>query len=173
MEEFSLAVEAAIRMKLIFDKFELESFVKTSGGKGLQVYIPLPFNRYTYEDTRLFTKFVCDFLCEQEPNWFTTERLKKNRNNKLYLDYVQHQEGKTIIAPYSPRGNERGLVATPLLWNEVNSSLKPDQFPIPAVLERIKRQSDPFGDFFDAGEKQNFESVYRQLKEMLTCTAIR
>lgn len=173
VEEFSLAVEAAIRMKLIFDKFELESFVKTSGGKGLQVYIPLPFNRYTYEDTRLFTKFVCDFLCEQEPNWFTTERLKKNRNNKLYLDYVQHQEGKTIIAPYSPRGNERGLVATPLLWNEVNSSLKPDQFPIPAVLERIKRQSDPFGDFFDAGEKQNFESVYRQLKEMLTCTAIR
>ena len=42
----------------------------------------------------IFTKFVCDFLVEQEPQWFTTERLKKNRDNKLYLDYVQHKEGK-------------------------------------------------------------------------------
>ncbi|AOV08561.1 DNA ligase D [Sporosarcina ureilytica] len=167
VEEFSIAVEAAIRMKAIFDKFELESFVKTSGGKGLQIYIPLPFNRHTYEDTRLFTKFVCDFLCEQEPDWFTTERLKKNRNNKLYLDYVQHQAGKTIVAPYSPRGNEHCFIATPLQWEEVDSSLKPSQFTIPVILERIHHQNDPFRDFFDVGEKQEFESVYRQLKDLL------
>ncbi|MGE7921492.1 hypothetical protein ACQKM9_21555 [Viridibacillus sp. NPDC093762] len=55
----------------------------------------------------MFSEFVCKFLCEQEPRWFTTERLKKNRNNRLYLDYVQHKAGNTLAAPYSPRGNEK------------------------------------------------------------------
>lgn len=167
VEEFSLAVEAAIRMKAIFDHFNLESFVKTSGGKGLQVYIPLQFNKHSYDETRLFTKFVCDFLCEQEPDWFTTERLIKNRHHKLYLDYVQHQEGKTIVAPYSPRGNEQGLIATPLEWHEVNSSLKPSQFTMAAVLERIHSQGDLFRSFFEIGNQQDFESIYTQLKELL------
>ncbi|UZM97853.1 hypothetical protein OL548_23270 [Lysinibacillus sp. MHQ-1] len=68
------------------------------------------------------------FLCQQKPHLYTIERLKKNRHNKLYLDYVQHAEGKTIIAPYSTRGNELGLVATPLHWEEVNANLKPYYF---------------------------------------------
>lgn len=167
VNEFSLAVEAALRMKGIFDQFELRSFVKTSGGKGLQVYIPLPLNTFSYEETRVFTKFVCNFLCEQEPQWFTTERLKKNRNNKLYLDYVQHHEGKTIVAPYSPRGNEKGLIATPLKWGEVDDSLKPNQFSIPVVLERIKNQGNPFRDFRKAIEEQKFKNVLNQLKELV------
>ncbi len=137
--------------------------MKTSGGKGIQIYIPLPVNAFSYEDTRVFTKFVCDFLCEQEPQWFTTERLKKNRHNKLYLDYVQHQEGKTIVAPYSPRGNDKGLIATPLNWVEVNDSLKPDLFSIPAVLERMKNQANPFRDFLLGIEEQKFRDVLNQL----------
>jgi len=165
VKEFSLAVEAALRMKAIFDQFGLQSFVKTSGGKGLQVYIPLPMNTFTYEDTRLFTEFVCHFLVEQEPQWFTTERLKKNRHNKLYLDYVQHSEGKTIVAPYSPRGNELGLIATPLNWEEVNDLLKPSIFTIPAVLERIKIHGNPFRDFRYAIEEQNFTKILAQLME--------
>lgn len=165
VNEFPIAIEAAQRMKAIFDQFELQSFVKTSGGKGLQVYIPLPFNTFSYEETRVFTKFVCDFLCEQEPQWFTTERLKKNRHNKLYLDYVQHSEGKTIIAPYSPRGNEQGLIATPLNWDELTESLKPDLFSIPAVLERIKKQGNPFRDFRYVTEGQKFEIVLQQLMD--------
>lgn len=166
VNEFSLAIEAAARMKAIFDQFELHSFVKVSGGKGLQVYLPLPKNTFTYEETRLFTSFVCTFLCEQEPQWFTTERLKKNRNNKLYLDYIQHDDGKTIIAPYSPRGNEQGLIAVPLNWEEVNSSLTPALFPLPAVIERMKHQTDPFAPFRRAAEDQPFAHVLRQLKDL-------
>ncbi|MGB5947623.1 DNA ligase D [Paenisporosarcina sp.] len=166
VQEFSLAIEAALRMKAIFDQFGLPSFVKTSGGKGIQVYIPLPVNQFSYDDTRVFTKFVCDFLCEQEPQWFTTERLKKNRQHKLYLDYVQHHEGKTIVAPYSPRGNEKGLVATPLNWQEVNDSLKPDLFSIPAVLDRMKNQGNPFRDFRLKLEEQRFRDVLNQLQNI-------
>ncbi|WP_017380726.1 DNA ligase D [Paenisporosarcina sp. TG-14] len=167
VHEFSLAIEAALRMKAIFDQFGIQSFVKTSGGKGIQVYIPLPMNTFSYEDTRVFTKFVCNFLCEQEPQWFTTERLKKNRHNKLYLDYVQHDEGKTIIAPYSPRGNEQGLIATPLYWDEVDNSLKPDLFSIPMVIERLKKQGNPFRDFRQGIEEQKFAEVLQQLKELV------
>jgi len=166
VNEFNLAVEAAIRMKVILDQFELKSFVKTSGGKGIQIYIPLPMDSFSYDETGIFTKFVCDFLVEQEPQWFTTERLKKNRDNKLYLDYVQHKEGKTIIAPYSPRGNDLGLIATPLNWDEVSTSLKPDMFSIPAVLERINKQGNPFRDFRQDLDANSFAVVLSQLKEL-------
>lgn len=147
VQEFSLAVSGALDLKNIIDYFQLQSFVKTSGGKGLQLYIPLPANTFTYEEIRIFTEFVCRFLCEQKPNLYTIERLKKNRHEKLYLDYVQHAEGKTIIAPYSTRGNEMGLVATPLLWEEVNENLTPTLFTIPFVMERMKKWAIPFNYF--------------------------
>lgn len=167
VKEFSLAVEAAQQMKAIFDQFRLHSFVKTSGGKGIQLYIPLEEDSFTYEETGIFTKFICDFLVEQQPKWFTTERLKKNRGNKLYLDYVQHKEGKTIVAPFSPRGNELGLIATPLKWEEVKESLKPDTFTIPSVLDRITKQGDPFKYFRVNSEKDNFAMVLKQLKDLI------
>lgn len=167
VKEFSLAVEAAQQMKVIFDQFRLHSFVKTSGGKGIQLYIPLDEDSFTYEETGIFTKFICDFLVEQQPKWFTTERLKKNRGNKLYLDYVQHKEGKTIVAPFSPRGNELGLIATPLKWEEVKESLKPDTFTIQSVLDRITKQGDPFKYFRVNSEKDNFAMVLKQLKDLI------
>ncbi len=164
-EHFSLAVAGALDLKNIIDYFQLQSFVKTSGGKGLQLYIPLPTNTFTYDEVRVFTEFVCRFLCEQKPNLYTIERLKKNRHEKLYLDYVQHAEGKTIIAPYSTRGNPKGLVATPLNWDEVNENLKPEFFTIPAVIERMKKIGNPFQTFREVGEKQDFQTVLDQLKQ--------
>lgn len=167
VHEFSLAVEAALRMKVIFDQFQLKSFVKTSGGKGIQLYIPLEVDSFTYEETGIFTKFISDFIVEQDPKWFTTERLKKNRGNKLYLDYVQHKEGKTIIAPFSPRGNDLGLIATPLEWAEVRETLKPETFSIPYVLDRIKNAGNPFQDFRVGIEREKFAAVLKQLKDLL------
>lgn len=166
VDQFFLAVEAAIRIKAILDQFQLKSFIKTSGGKGMQIYIPISINSFSYQETGLFTKFICDFLVEQNPEWFTIERLKKNRHNKLYLDYVQHREGKTIIAPFSTRGNEKGLIATPLYWDEVNDSLKPDKFTIPAVLNRIENEGNPFRSFkYEAGDNViKLTEVLNQLK---------
>ncbi|MCL1701668.1 DNA ligase D [Lysinibacillus sp. Bpr_S20] len=165
VDQFSLAISGAVDLKGILDYFKLQSFVKTSGGKGLQLYIPLPENAFTYEEVRVFTEFICRFLCEQKPELYTIERLKKNRHQKLYLDYVQHAEGKTIIAPYSTRGNEKGLVATPLHWEEVNEQLSPDLFTIPAVLERMKKVSNPFKNFREVGESQDFQSALERLKK--------
>ena len=159
VDDFPLAIEAALQLKTILDHFQLHSFIKTSGGKGLQVYIPLQKNSVSYDETRVFTEFICRFLVEQNPKIFTMERMKKNRGRKLYLDYVQHAAGKTIVCPYSPRGNLEGLIATPLDWQEVNSSLTPKTFTIPFLLERMHSIGDPFQHFFNIGDKQPIKEV--------------
>ena len=165
-EYFALAIQAALMMKDIFDQLKLHSFVKTSGRKGLQVYIPLPDGKFSYEMTRKFTQFIAEYLISKEPTLFTIERLKKNRGNRLYIDYVQHWEGKTIIAPYSPRGNDGAGVATPLDWKEVNEKLKPDQFTLYNLNKRLEQIGNPYSDFFLCKEKQPFEPVLQFLKQV-------
>lgn len=164
VDEFGLAVDAALKFKTIMDYFELTSFVKTSGGKGMQIYIPLPLRTFSYEETGVFTEFICRFLAQQYPESFTIERMKKNRGKRLYLDYVQHREGKTIVAPYSARGNNKGLIATPLLWEEVSEKLTPDLFTIAHVMNRLNDIGNPFRDFRDVGEQQPFRAVLDQIK---------
>jgi bifunctional non-homologous end joining protein LigD len=158
-EYFHLALKAAQLLKEVFDGLKLLSFIKTSGNKGLQIYIPLPENQFTYEQTRRFTEFIANFLVTKEPSLFTIERLKKNRHNKLYVDYLQHAEGKTIVAPYSVRGNDGGYVATPLFWNEVTEDLSIEHFPLEKVIPRLQKKGCPFASYFEAKERQQFQPV--------------
>lgn len=158
-EDFPLAVKAALIIKNVCDQLNIISFVKTSGNKGLQIYIPLPEQKLSYDDTRLFTSFIAEYLISANPESFTIERMKKNRGNRLYVDYIQHGEGKTIIAPYSPRGNKQATIATPLYWDEVNEKLSPDHFQIPNILDRLKKDGDPFQGYFDAKKQQNLEPI--------------
>ncbi|KAA0546729.1 DNA ligase D [Bacillus sp. BGMRC 2118] len=157
--DFHLAIKAALIMKEVFDGLKLTTFIKTSGNKGLQIYIPLPENTFTYEDTRKFTEFMAHYLITKDPDSFTIERLKKNRGNRLYVDYIQHAEGKTIIAPYSSRGNEDALIATPLYWEEVTESLSPVQFPVTSIMDRIKKVGDPFQSYWEAKQVQPFQEI--------------
>ncbi|MCA1054480.1 DNA ligase D [Rossellomorea aquimaris] len=163
-EHFHLAVKAANIMKGLFDGMHVHSFVKTSGNKGLQVYIPLP-RGYGWEETGLFTEFIADYLVTNFPEDFTIERMKKNRKGRLYVDYIQHGEGKTIIAPYSLRGNEDALVATPLWWDEVNEELNPERFTMEIVLHRLTKLGDPLSQFDRMKDEQPFEEVISFLKE--------
>lgn len=163
--EFILAVKAALFIKEVLDQLKISSFVKTSGNKGLQIYIPLPENTYTYEDTRLFTSFIADYLISKDPHSFTIERLKKKRGNRLYIDYVQHGEGKTIICPYSARGTKEATIATPLYWEEVNEHLKAETFQITNIMKRIKQKGDPFKTYFESKDNQKFEPILEFLKK--------
>ena len=164
-EDFSLAIKAALIIKEVLDSLNLTSFVKTSGNKGLQIYIPLPDGRYTYEETRLFTSFIAEYLVAKVPDSFTIERMKKKRHNRLYVDYIQHAEGKTIIAPYSARGHPHATAAAPLLWEEVQKGLTMEKFQIPSMMTRIRQLGDPFANFFAAKKEQNFEQVLQFLKK--------
>lgn len=165
-EYFSGAVKGALMMQKVFEQLELHAFVKTSGRKGLQVYLPLPEKTFTYEDTRIFTEFIAQYLVSTEPDIFTIERLKKRRGNKVYVDYIQHGEGKTIISPYSLRGNTKPTVAAPLFWTEVNTKLRPEFFTIFSVMERLKEKGDPFKDYQKIQAQQPFEQVLSFLKKV-------
>ncbi|MFD1706663.1 DNA ligase D [Siminovitchia sediminis] len=161
---FQLAIYAATILKQVLDQLQLTSFIKLSGNKGLQIYVPLPDDTYTWEETRLFTSFAAEFLVRYDPESFTVERLKKNRHGRLYVDFVQHAEGKTIIAPYSVRKNEEGLVASPVHWHEVTEHLHPGQFTMEAVLDRLEQIKDPFAGYFHCKNRQPFDQVLSMLQ---------
>ncbi len=163
-DAFHLAIKAALNLKEIFDSFEITSYPKLSGNKGIQVHIPIKRNTLNYNDTRIFTLFVAQYLVEKFPEDFTIERMKKNRGGRLYLDYVQHSEGKTIICPYSTRGTEYATVATPLYWDEVNDKLNMKTFSIPFVLDRLTKVGCPFRDFFNQ-ENPSISKIIATLKE--------
>ncbi len=158
-KEFSLAIKAALILKEVFEGLKLISFIKLSGNKGLQIYLPLPENTFTYDDTRTFTEFIANYLVTKEPNYFTTERLKKNRGNRLYVDYIQHAEGKTIIAPYSVRGNEGAYVAAPLFWSEVNEDLTITPYSLENIVPRVTEKGCPFSSYFQVKDIQPFQPV--------------
>ncbi|MDL4842043.1 DNA ligase D [Aquibacillus rhizosphaerae] len=161
--EFNLAIYAATLLKHLLDQLHLISFVKTSGNKGLQVYIPIPENSLTYQETAQFTQAIALLLEKKHNDIFTTERLKKNRNNRLYIDYIQHGKDKTLIAPYSPRKTDKGTVSAPLFWSEVNESLSPDMFTVINVVDRVKQKGCPFSGYHQARQKQQLDLLNKFL----------
>ncbi|MEJ8776733.1 DNA ligase D [Pseudogracilibacillus sp. ICA-222130] len=163
-ERFDLAIRAALIIKLLLDRLNLISFVKTSGNKGLQVHIPIPVQSMTYEETALFTQAIAWTLENNYSDLFTTERLKKNRKGRLYIDYVQHGKNKTLIAPYSPRKTADATVATPLFWQEIREGLVPDQFTIENVVERIHLLGCPFDKYFEVGATQEMNKVLTMIQ---------
>lgn len=164
-EKFDLAIEAALIIKPLLDELNIISFVKMSGNKGLQIHIPIQVGSMTYDETALFTQAIAWTVENAYPHLFTTERLKKNRHGRLYIDYVQHGKDKTLIAPYSPRKTAEATVATPLFWHEVKEGLVPDQFTIDHVITRIQELGCPFTNYFQVGKVQKLDKVLRMVND--------
>src|SRR5579884_2251549 len=137
---WSQTVEVALILKQLLDALELESFPKTSGGKGFHVLVPIA-RRAAYEDTRRFSEVVADAIARTHPKLATTEWSKARRRGVL-IDANQNGEGKTIASVYSVRPRPGAPVSTPLRWDEVNESLDPSSFTMPVVLERIRTHGD-------------------------------
>jgi bifunctional non-homologous end joining protein LigD len=133
-------VEVALILKQALDALELESFPKTSGGKGIHVLVPIE-RRSTYEDTRTFAEIVAGAIARTHPKLATTEWSKARRRGVL-IDANQNGEGKTIASAYSVRPRPGATVSTPLRWDEVNDDLNPAVYTMPVVLERVRRHGD-------------------------------
>ncbi|WP_377559009.1 DNA ligase D [Ornithinibacillus salinisoli] len=162
--KFAWAIHAALLIKRLLDDLGLTSFIKTSGNKGLQVHIPIPEGSMSYDDTAVFTQAIAWTVEKQSPDYFTTERMKNKRNDRLYIDYVQHGKDKTIIAPYSPRKTAEGTVSMPMFWDEVNEDLRPEQFTIKNGIDRVHAIGCPFADYFEVGKKQDLDRVMELIK---------
>lgn len=119
----------------------IQSIPKTSGATGVQIIVPIE-KGITFEELRTLGHFVGRYVCEKHPKLFTLERLKKDRGDKIYFDYLQHYGGKTLAAPYTPRAREHASVSTPLLWEEVANNVKPKDFHLLNIGARLAEKGD-------------------------------
>jgi bifunctional non-homologous end joining protein LigD len=141
------AVEAAHALEKLFERLSLPSAIKTSGKRGLHVFVPLA-QGHTHEDALEFALAVGRAVAGVLPS-VTLERSISKRRGRLYLDCMQNGYGKTIVAPYSPRGLDGAPVSAPLRWSEVGPRLDPMQFTIKSMPKRLDR----VGDLFDAATR--------------------
>ena len=137
-------VEAALVVRKKLDRAELESFPKTTGGDGMHIFVPFE-PRYTYDQVRSFAELLSMMVAHERPDLFTTPRaVAKREKGKVYFDWMQIGEGKTISAPYAVRAYAGAPVATPLAWREVTPKLTPEQFHLGNAMARFDRVGDLF-----------------------------
>jgi bifunctional non-homologous end joining protein LigD len=133
----------------MFEQLGLDSFAKTSGSKGLQVYVPLNSGEVTFADTKPFAKAVAELLERAEPELVVSRMTKARRTGKVLIDWSQNDRRKTTVCAYSLRAGPRPTVSAPLSWDEVRAALRSGDpaslvLEAGAVLERIADRGDQF-----------------------------
>lgn len=119
----------------------IESVPKTSGATGIQIVVPIRPG-YTFEQLREIGHFLALYMIQKYPRMFTIERLKKDRGDKIYFDYLQHWYGKTLSAPYTPRARPHAPVSTPLLWEELSSPVHAKHYHLFNIHQRLQKHGD-------------------------------
>lgn len=139
----------ALRLREMFGHFGVQSFPKTSGSKGMQVYVPLNRKETSYELTKPFAKAIAQLMEKQTPDLVVSKMKKVEREGKVMVDWSQNHRSKTTIAVYSLRARERPTVSTPITWDEVEQAAGSGDgshlvFEGGDVLERIEQHGDLF-----------------------------
>jgi len=135
-------------LRRLFSELERESVVKTSGSKGLQLYLPLN-TKVTYEDTRPWAKTVASRLEAETPDDIVIKPSKEARRGRVFIDWSQNHPAKTTVCVYSLRAKEHPTVSTPVTWDEIDSALDagdPERlvFTHDEVLGRVEARGDLF-----------------------------
>jgi bifunctional non-homologous end joining protein LigD len=130
-------------------ELKLESFPKTSGSKGLQVYVPLNTDDVTYDHTKPLSQALAKHLEKEHPDEVVSSQKKELRTGKVLIDWSQNDEHKTTVCVYSLRARERPTVSTPLEWSEVEAALEAEDadalvFDAGQVLDRVEKRGDLF-----------------------------
>ncbi len=134
------AREARARLKTL----GLSAFLKTTGGKGLHVAVPLRPGA-TWTEAKAFCKAFAELMAADAPDLYTAKLNKAARRGRLYIDYLRNERGATAVAPYSPRARPGAPVATPLAWSELTPRMRSDRFDMRSVLPRLRK--DPWKGF--------------------------
>jgi bifunctional non-homologous end joining protein LigD len=149
--------EIGLRLRDMFENLGLQSFPKTSGSKGLQVYVPLN-RKVSYAETKSFAHAVAQAMERSDPDLVVSRMKKDLRKGKVLVDWSQNDEHKTTVAVYSLRAKERPTVSTPVEWKEVERALKredPDALTFEAkdVLKRVEKRGDLFAPVAELKQK--------------------
>jgi bifunctional non-homologous end joining protein LigD len=143
--------EVALRLRDLFDGFGMRARVKTSGSKGLQVYVPLNSEAVTYATTKPASRSIAELLEGQTPDRVVSRMAKALRPGKVLVDWSQNTEHKSLVCVYSVRARTRPTVSTPVSWEEIEDALDAGDrgrlvFDMSDVLERIAVHGDLFAD---------------------------
>src|SRR5438067_13023089 len=143
-----LCCQVALWLRQIFEQLGLETFPKTSGSKGLQVYVPLN-TPVTYDQTKPFAHELARVLERQHPQVVVSDMKKSLRAGKVFVDWSQNDDHKTTVCVYSLRAKERPTVSTPVTWQEVEKCHKHEDakllsFETEAALQRVEKHGDIF-----------------------------
>jgi bifunctional non-homologous end joining protein LigD len=149
--------QVGLWVREIFDHFGLQSFPKTSGSKGLQIYVPLN-TKTSYAQTKPFAHAMARLLEEAHRDLVVSDMKKAIRTNKVLVDWSQNDEHKTTISVYSLRARERQTVSTPVTWEEVEQALKKKDasrlvFEAQDVLARVEKKGDLFAPVQELKQK--------------------
>jgi bifunctional non-homologous end joining protein LigD len=138
--------QVALDLRRAFEHFGLQAFAKTSGSKGMQVYVPLNVPGLSYDDTRAFSRGVAQVLERRAPDRVISDMAKAKRVGKVFVDWSQNDRHKTTVNVYSLRAMERPTVSTPVTWDEVSDCAdgSPLSFESSEVLERVAALGDLF-----------------------------
>lgn len=142
--KWKTVVQAAVNMRDMLADLKLKSFVKTTGGKGLHVVVPVKPS-LEWDGIKQFAKSVAAHFAERDPSAFIINMSKKARSGRIFIDYLRNGRGATAVAPYSTRARPGATVATPLSWEELEAGAVPNDFTVRTVPRRIgKSFKDPW-----------------------------
>lgn len=138
-----------LRLRDVLERLGLESCVKTSGGKGLHVLVPLNTSGVSFEDTKSLAHALATVFERENPKAVTATMAKEKRAGRIFIDWSQNDQHKTTVCAYSLRAQERPLVSTPVAWEELETALTARRletlvFTAQRVLERVQQQPDGF-----------------------------
>jgi bifunctional non-homologous end joining protein LigD len=141
-------VEAVHLLKTLLEQLGLESFIKTTGGKGLHVVLPIR-PTLSWDAIKSFTKAVAELMVRSFPDRYVATVSKAKRHGKIFVDYLRNGEGATAVAAYSLRARAHAPVATPITWDELGKDIRREHFNVRNVPLRLtSMKKDPWADFF-------------------------
>jgi bifunctional non-homologous end joining protein LigD len=143
--------KVALELREMFEQLGLSAFAKTSGSKGMQIYVPLNDPDVTYEQTKPFAHAVADLVEQRHPDLVVSAMAKAERTGKVLIDWSQNDEHKTTVNVYSLRAKDRPTVSAPVDWSEVESCRDQKDpellvFDAGQVLARVVERADLFAE---------------------------
>jgi bifunctional non-homologous end joining protein LigD len=140
-------LDAAREVRDFLGELKLESFVKTTGGKGLHVVVPVE-PAMDWEPAKAFTQSVAEALAKKRPDRYVAIMAKRVRSGRIFIDYLRNGRGATAVGAYSTRARLRATVSTPLAWDELSEGIRSDHFTLTNIRARLQHLKDPWPGFF-------------------------
>jgi bifunctional non-homologous end joining protein LigD len=139
-------IEAAHDVKRRFEKHDLPTFLKTTGGKGLHIVVPIAPS-LEWDELKTLCKAFAQSMVRAAPTKYVATISKAQRKGKVLIDYLRNGRGATAVCAYSTRARATASVAAPIAWSELTEDLRPDQFTLHNIPERLASVEDPWRDF--------------------------